>query len=263
MLCEDTLFGRIDKVQEAVDLIRLYEPETGYYVGISGGKDSTVLYKLMKLAKVKADFHFNVTTVDPPEIIRFIREYFPDVKFDYPKESMFQLILRYGFPPTRVKRYCCSKLKEVNGRGRITVFGIRAEESNKRAKRQVVEYCYRHNKHIFLPILYWSTDDIWEFHDAFNLPHVELYDRGYTRVGCIMCPLATSKVKEMHIHDYPRFANAFIKVFDKMLKTRNNVNDREDSWKTGEEVFRDWIYTEHTDPTKDYSNIDVFFIDEG
>ena len=263
MLCEDTLFGKVDKVQQAIDLIRTYEPDTGYYVGISGGKDSTVIYKLIKLAGVKAEFHFNVTTVDPPEIIKFIRQNFSDVIFDYPNESMFKLIIRYGFPPTRHIRYCCSKLKEVKGRGRITVFGIRSQESNKRSNRKIIEFCYKQHKHIFLPILHWTEDDVWEFHDVFNLPHVELYDRGYTRVGCILCPLATTKVKLQHINDYPRFASAFIKTFDKMLANRDRSKIKDDCWKNGEEVFYNWIHTEHTNPIREESEQDEFFIDEG
>ena len=48
MLIENTLFGTVDKVQVAIDKLKKYEPPEGYYVCFSGGKDSTVIYDLVK-----------------------------------------------------------------------------------------------------------------------------------------------------------------------------------------------------------------------
>ena len=75
--------GKIrDKVQMSVDLIRKWEPEEGYYVAFSGGKDSQCVYHLCQIAGVKFDAHYSVTSVDPPELVRFIREHYPDVQFE-------------------------------------------------------------------------------------------------------------------------------------------------------------------------------------
>ena len=67
MLVEDTLFGTKDKVQIAMERLRAFEPNEGYYVAFSGGKDSQVIYHLCKEAGVKMDAHYSLTTVDPPE----------------------------------------------------------------------------------------------------------------------------------------------------------------------------------------------------
>ena len=77
MLRETTLEGVIDKELVAIERIKQYEPEEGYYVAFSGGKDSIVVYDLVKRAGVKHDTHFSVTTVDPPEVLQFIRNYYP------------------------------------------------------------------------------------------------------------------------------------------------------------------------------------------
>lgn len=53
MLVEDTLFGTKDKVQIAMERLRAFEPNEGYYVAFSGGKDSQVIYHLCKEAGVK------------------------------------------------------------------------------------------------------------------------------------------------------------------------------------------------------------------
>lgn len=104
-----------DKIRQSIERIKLFEPPEGYYVAFSGGKDSVVVKTLVDMAEVKYDAHYNVTTVDPPELVRFIREQFPDVIFEKPKRTMRQLILYHMYPPTRFMRYCCEHLKEANG----------------------------------------------------------------------------------------------------------------------------------------------------
>ena len=73
MLKEQTIFGLVNKVDLAIRRIKLHEPPEGYYVAFSGGKDSCVILDLIKRAGVKFDAHLNITTVDPPEVIRFVR----------------------------------------------------------------------------------------------------------------------------------------------------------------------------------------------
>lgn len=45
-LVENTLFGKVDKVQKAIERLKAFEPEEGYYVAFSGGKDSQCVYHL-------------------------------------------------------------------------------------------------------------------------------------------------------------------------------------------------------------------------
>ena len=64
----------------------------GYYLAFSGGKDSAVLYYLAKDAGVQFRAFYNVTTIDPPENVYYIREHFPDVEFVHPPENFFWLV---------------------------------------------------------------------------------------------------------------------------------------------------------------------------
>ena len=131
-LVEDTLFGREDKVQKAIERLKAFEPPEGYYVAFSGGKDSQCVYHLCKMASVKFDAHYSVTGIDPPELMRFLKKNYPDVIWDYhywndekpehyfpdgrPKQlTMWSLIADHTIPPTRQARYCCSALKENGG----------------------------------------------------------------------------------------------------------------------------------------------------
>ena len=126
------LFGR-DKVEEAIERLRMFEPPEGYYMAFSGGKDSQCIYRLARMAGVKFDAHYNITGIDPPELVYFIRKHYPGVQRHLPTETIWQLIRRKKMPPTRGKRFCCKFLKEANGGGRRVLTGIRAEESKKRA----------------------------------------------------------------------------------------------------------------------------------
>ena len=133
---------QVDKVQTAIDRLRAFEPEDGYYVAFSGGKDSQCIYHLCKRAGVMFDAHYRVTSVDPPELVRFIKDHYPDVEIEFPRDeegkviTMWSLIPMKKMPPTRIVRYCCKSLKEGGGKGRVTVTGVRWAESQRRKENQ-------------------------------------------------------------------------------------------------------------------------------
>lgn len=142
MLIEQTLFGEWNKVEKAVQTLKDFCPKEGYYVAFSGGKDSVVIKALCDMAEVKYDAHYRITSVDPPELVRFIKTSYPDVSLDYPRykdgsvATMWNLIPKKKMPPTRLARYCCAVLKESGGDGRMTVTGVRWAESVNRKKNQ-------------------------------------------------------------------------------------------------------------------------------
>lgn len=129
-----------EKIKTAIERLRTFEPETEpYYLCYSGGKDSDCIRILAELAGVKFEIHHNLTTVDAPETIQYIRS-IPGVIIDkarYPDgthKTMWNLIAKKGMPPTRIVRYCCTELKEQGGKGRMKITGVRASESRKRAE---------------------------------------------------------------------------------------------------------------------------------
>lgn len=141
MIHQLNMYGK-DKVQVAIDRLKLYEPPEGYYLAFSGGKDSVVIKALADMAGVKYDAHYRVTSVDPPELVQFIKKVHPDVHMERPLDkngnqiTMWNLIPKNRMPPTQVMRYCCKDLKESGGNGRMTITGVRwAESSNRRANQ--------------------------------------------------------------------------------------------------------------------------------
>lgn len=130
----------LEKERTAIERLRAFEPETEpYWLCYSGGKDSDVIRILAQLAGVKHEIHHNLTSVDAPETVLYVKS-IPDAIIDIPHDkdgnrvSMWSLIVKKGIPPTRLVRYCCSELKEKGGKGRLKITGVRAAESVQRNK---------------------------------------------------------------------------------------------------------------------------------
>lgn len=137
------------KVEDSIKRIKTFQRDEGYYLAFSGGKDSVVCKALLDMANAKFDGHYRVTSVDPPELVRFVRNEHPDISRDVPVYgarrgpewegkpiTMWNLIPWKLMPPTRLARYCCEFLKESGGDGRMTITGVRWAESRNRQENQ-------------------------------------------------------------------------------------------------------------------------------
>lgn len=136
---QDKIVYSVNLIRKAEKLALAYDQVNGYYNTFSGGKDSQVLYHLMQIAGVKHATHMNLTSVDPPEVIRFVRTEYSDVELIKPKDSIFNLAVKRKFLPTMISRWCCAEYKEKSGAGKVTTIGIRHAESVRRSKRNEVE----------------------------------------------------------------------------------------------------------------------------
>ena len=59
------------------------------------------------------------------------------------------------------------------------------------------------DKILVSPIIHWTEKDVWEFLNAQNIPHCSLYDKGYKRIGCILCPMSNYKQKIREMNEFP------------------------------------------------------------
>ena len=236
MLLETNLYGVVDKVKTAIERLRTFEPKEGYYLAFSGGKDSQVIYHLAKEAGVKFDSHFSLTSVDPPEVLKFIRANYPDVIWSMPKMSMRQLIIKKGMLPTRMARFCCDVLKEQGGEGRTVIIGVRWSESKQRANQKMYNQCVKgKKKSLFRPIIDWKDDDVWEYLNNRNIPHCCIYDEGWERIGCVMCPLSKNVIKESV--RWPSFKKMYMGAIEQIYKN----GKWKEKFDSPEAVYRWWI----------------------
>ena len=267
--------GLQKKMMYSIDLLKKAEKlalaygggDKGYYLAFSGGKDSQALYHIAELAGVKFDAHMNLTSVDPPEVIRFVKQSYPEVDLIKPKKSIYQIAIEKKILPTMRVRWCCTEYKEMSGAGRVTLIGIRHQESSRRAKRNEVEIssrkfsgtlegldeyrqelkakrarrkskkegvnitnadkeqtlgCISGKESLLIsPIIHWTEQDVWEFlNKVMEVPHCSLYDEGWRRLGCIVCPMSSAKQKQIENIRYPHVKRNWIKA----IKAIRNVD---------------------------------------
>jgi len=191
----------------AIERLKAFEPAEGYWVAYSGGKDSDVILDLVRKSGVKYTAHHSLTTADPPEVVRHVKEQ-PDVEIHRPKETMWQLIRRKKMPPRRNARYCCQTQKEPGGSGLTVITGVRRHEGANRSKRQMVEPCYRDGTKRYLNLIVdWRTEEVWEYIRANKLEYCSLYDEGFKRLGCVLCPM--NREVQLHLQRWPKLCRAW------------------------------------------------------
>lgn len=204
---------------DAMDILHEYEPPEGYYLAFSGGKDSIVCYDLLKRSGCKFDAHMNLTSVDPPELLAYVKQHYPDVERHRPELTMFQLIVKHKILPTAKVRFCCAELKERGGAGRLVVTGIRKAESNRRNKRTMFEIgSADKTKKMIHIIIDWKDADVWQYIRSLNMPYCSLYDDGFKRVGCIGCPMNSKR--SAHFIRWPHHKDAYLWAIRKALEQR-------------------------------------------
>ena len=259
------------RIERSLELIRKAEAlaltysEDGFWVGFSGGKDSQALLHLVQLAGVKYKAFFSPTSVDPPEVIRFIRQNYPEVTFTKLKRSIYDVFREKRVLPSMSMRWCCAEFKEQGGAGTVTLVGVRHAESVKRSKRNVIEVSNHKfsgdfeqfeqwsqeqrskklrkrkkdaqfdqfsehqeqmvtcvggkDKIIISPIIEWLDRDVWEFlNDVLRVPHCCLYDEGQHRIGCILCPMSTTRAQIAQAKRWPYVKDKWIKAIMDVCK---------------------------------------------
>ena len=193
--------------------------------------------------------------------------------------TMWNLIVKHKTLPTRKIRFCCQELKETSTHNRLAALGVRAAESTKRQGRDTFGVrggTYRESKFFSLdhteevhheakdrdpvwdctlikvmrnkgdtivnPIYEFTDAELWRYIHENNVQVVSLYERGYKRVRCIGCPMATYKQKMKEFEDYPKYKDAYMRAIERMLEEKRKSGGKvPKAWTDAEAVFNWWI----------------------
>lgn len=214
------------KEQQAIQLLqsvaRGYRGEIE--VGYSGGKDSDVILDLTRRSGIRYRAIYRNTTIDPPGTLAHVAEV-GGAEMVRPERSFFHLIAQKGLP-SRIRRYCCEKLKEYKISEK-TILGVRKVESDNRMKNyEEPTKCLYYGRakteenHVegIYPILNWTDEDVLNYIDRHSLRLHPLYYRRdgsvdvSRRLGCMCCPMIYWKRRCKEFEQHPKMVRAYCRA---------------------------------------------------
>ncbi|QSH40682.1 phosphoadenosine phosphosulfate reductase family protein [Lentisphaerota bacterium ZTH] len=186
-----------------------------WYLGFSGGKDSSAMLKLLYIALMNTNIHkiVNVvycdTGVEIPVIVNYVKETFSALKREVIKDKLpikfiivepsvpdrfFSKVIGRGYPsPTNKFRWCTDRLRVKpiqnivpNDKESLILVGVRKGESHER-DRVIYRHLTKNSfflKHsnfakstIFAPILDYDVGDIWSVLEKNSPPYSLSYEK--------------------------------------------------------------------------------------
>lgn len=194
-------------------------------VSFSGGKDSLVTLDLVYNALPKENYKvlFVDTGLEFPETVQYVNEIIEYynlsdnyIQEESPTELFWEAFKKFG-PPARDFRYCCKfaklapvrkALSKLNPNSKFLCFvGQRRYESYIRSKGEIWQNKYLSNQINVSPIQNWNALMIWLYIFYKKLPYNELYNQGFERIGCWLCPssnMAHFKILQKTHPDYSK-----------------------------------------------------------
>ncbi len=173
-----------------------------FVVGFSGGKDSLAAYLVVEKATGKSPpIFFMDTGLELPETIQFIKSFADkrNVKIIGAKagNQFWESVDVFG-PPARDFRWCCKVLKlgpaatsiaDMIGSETVSFMGQRKLESFQRSiEPRVSENPWVPGQISANPIQNWNALEVWLYTFKEKEDYNPLYNRGYHRMGCYLCP---------------------------------------------------------------------------
>ncbi|MCX9084470.1 MAG: phosphoadenosine phosphosulfate reductase family protein [Candidatus Methanoperedens sp.] len=216
-------------VKDAVNTIKGIANQKEYtdspvYVSFSGGKDSLTTLDLTRSAiKKPIKVFFANTGIEFPETVEFARSFCKknnieliEVKVN---EAFWENLQSFG-PPAKDFRWCCkvcklgpinSVIEECTGKGKkcLTIDGKRKYESFARSRiAPKEENPFIPGQVSLFPIRNWRAIEIWLYIYYRKLEYNPLYDQGFERVGCYLCPAELGA-------EYQRFGELHPELFER------------------------------------------------
>jgi phosphoadenosine phosphosulfate reductase len=122
------------------------------------------------------------------------------IKAFYPDEKQLQNFVTNNGPnafyqSVELRQNCCSirkvaPLKKALEGKAVWVTGLRAQHSPNRSDLQLLEWDEANQIIKYNPLLHWTTEEVRQYIDQYNIPYNSLHDRGFVSIGCAPCTRA-------------------------------------------------------------------------
>lgn len=96
-------------------------------------------------------------------------------------------------------RFMCCDVRKVHPLNKVLttrnidawITGVRRSQAETRSKTAMIDIDREHGGIIKLnPLAEWTSKDVWDYIKANDVPYNELYDKGFTSIGCWPCTRA-------------------------------------------------------------------------
>lgn len=103
------------------------------------------------------------------------------------------------------------------------------------------DMCYTNKYFIVNPMAQWTTAVRDKYIAKYNLEINPIYEKyGLKRCGCIMCPMCSDKERQKETEMFPKYANIFKWLCNKIVELRIGSGYNKDDI-TGEELYERYL----------------------
>ena len=131
---------------------------------------------------------------------RTLERYELPIKAFYPDEEQLEAFVTAKGPnafyeSVELRQQCCHirkvvPLKKALAGKAVWITGLRAQHSPNRQDLEVLEWDASNNIIKYNPLLHWTTEEVMEYINQYNIPYNPLHDKGFISIGCAPCTRA-------------------------------------------------------------------------
>jgi len=215
------------KVSKSVNFIRntIENNDLPAAVSFSGGKDSLATLFLVLDAGYRLPIFFINTGLEFEETVNYVHEVARKLNLELIEESagdIFWKAIDFFGPSAKDYRWCCKTcklgpttrlIKKNFPDGVLSFIGQRRYESEQRAKKgSIWKNPWVSGQLGASPVQNWTALHIWLYifmkSKEYGIKWNELYEHGFSRIGCWLCPASDMAEFEFKRHkDWGKFEN--------------------------------------------------------